>query len=325
MHVIIPFASVASEASPQAPGPLPLPALPHLTRLLARMAPTERLGSDEYTLSPPHERAQAQAWQWQGADGGLPWAAQAAAQDGVAVGKQAWGLLTPVHWHVATDHVSLADPALLHLSAQASQTYFEAIRPLFEELGWVLAWGAPLRWYAAHESLQGLPSASLDRAVGRNIDVWLGDHPQAQAIRRLQNEVQMLLYRHPLNDERTEQGLLPVNSFWLSGCGPAQPVVPEAGLTVDLRLRESALRQDLAAWAQAWQTLDDSLLREALARAQTGEPLSLTLCGERFAQRFELRPRSLWQQLTRQLTQPLTQACMQRMGRSRVQALLQSL
>ena len=123
--------------------------------------------------------------------------------------------------------MSLPDPHNLHLSAQESHTLFEAVRPLFETEGWVMAWGAPARWYAAHDSLDGLPCASIDRVIGRNIDLWLPPTPQARLIRRLQNEVQMLLYQQPLNDARVGQGALPVNSFWLSGCGrarrPARP------------------------------------------------------------------------------------------------------
>jgi hypothetical protein len=36
------------------------------------------------------------------------------------------------------------------------------------------------------------------------------------------NEIQMLLYTHPVNDEREARGELPVNSVWLWGGGRAQ-------------------------------------------------------------------------------------------------------
>lgn len=291
MHLIIPFASALSEGAKHA---LPELKLPRLAQLLARLTPTERLGLDEYTLTPPHERALAQHLGWQGDDGCLPFAARAAAQDGIAVGTQAWGLLTPVHWHVGADHISLADPRALHLRAQESSAFFEAIRPLFESEGWTLAWGTPERWYAAHDSLAGLPCASLDRVIGRNIDLWMPSIPQARLLRRLQNEVQMLLYQQPLNDQRVGMGALPVNSFWLSGCGRAQATQTEATVTVDARLGGPVLAENPVAWHKAWQELDAGPVADLLAQAKKGEPVSLTLCGERFAQRFESRPRSLW-------------------------------
>src|SRR5690606_37289450 len=129
----------------------------------------------------------------------------------------AWGELTPVHWHVGTDQVTLVDPAQLGLDDAASHALLEAVRPLFEGEGFVLAWGAPTRWYVAHESLSQLPTASLDRVIGRGIDLWMPDHPQARLLQRLQNEVQMLLHDDPVNRQREARGLPPVNSFWLSG------------------------------------------------------------------------------------------------------------
>ncbi|HET7794190.1 MAG TPA: hypothetical protein VFL64_12475 [Rhizobacter sp.] len=301
MHLLIPFASALSERGAHTLRKLKLP---NLTQLLARLSPTERLGSDEYSLSPPHELALANALGWQGEDGAFPWAARNAARDGIDTGTHAWGQLTPVHWHVGADHVSLPDPANLHLSAQESHTLFEAVKPLFESEGWVMAWGAPMRWYAAHDSLAGLPSASLDRVIGRNIDLWLPPTPQARLIRRLQNEVQMLLYQHPLNDHRVGQGALPVNSFWLSGCGRAQPVKAPEGMVCASGLRTSAVGSNWAGWAEAWQAIDTHEVKQALERARAGEAVTLTLCGERFAQRFEPQAQGLWSRMGRRFSPP---------------------
>lgn len=293
MHLLIPYAAPHSERGLAALRSLKLP---HLSRLLGRLRPTDTLGSDEYSLSPPHELAHAKALGWTADDGCFPWAARQAARDGVDVGTKAWGQLTPVHWHVGADHVTLPDPANLHLSAQESHTLFEAVKPLFETEGWEMAWGAPMRWYAAHDSLDALPSASLDRVVGRNIDLWLPTSPQAKLIRRLQNEVQMLLYQHPLNDHRVGLGALPVNSFWLSGCGRAQAEATEPPQVAD-GLRGPALGSDWPAWAEAWRALDAGAVQQALAAARDGQPVTLTLCGERRAQRFEPQPLKLWSRL----------------------------
>jgi hypothetical protein len=301
MHLLIPFAAPHSERGLQALRSLKLP---RLAQLLARLRPAERLGTDEYSLSPPHELAHAHALGWNGEDGTHPWAARQAARDGIAVGDQPWGLLTPVHWHVGSDHVSLTDPHSLHLSAQESQSFFEAVKPLFETEGWRMAWGAPLRWYAGHKSLQGLASASLDRVVGRNIDLWLPSSPQARLIRRLQNEVQMLLYQLPVNDARVGQGALPVNSFWLSGCGRSRPEPAGLELQVDTSLRAPALSSQWPAWSEAWRALDSGPVQALLERLRDGAPVQLTLCGERFAQRYESAPRSFWSRFNPSLTTP---------------------
>ncbi|HUG25098.1 hypothetical protein [Piscinibacter sp.] len=294
MHLLIPFASALSDASMHTFRDL---SLPNLSSLLTTMTPVQRIGTDEYSLTPPHERALADAFGWRGDDGTLPWAARQAQADGVETGDRPWGLLTPVHWHVGRDHITLADPSALNFSDEASRQFIDAIRHLFESEGWTIAYGAPTRWYAAHDTLAGLPCASLDRVIGRNVDLWLANHPQARLIRRLQNEVQMLLYTHPLNDEREARGELPVNSFWLSGCGAAQPVANAAGMQVDDTLRAPLLAEDWAGWADAWRALDAGPLAAWLGRSRRGEATSLTLCGERHAQRFDHVPRSAWQRL----------------------------
>ncbi|MBA4177384.1 MAG: hypothetical protein C0505_12630 [Leptothrix sp. (in: Bacteria)] len=277
MHLLIPYAAPLSEAGRQAAAAL---ALPNLRWLLARWAEVQRDSADEWSLSPPHERALALALGWRGGCGQLPWAARAARADGIPPGDQPWGLMTPGHWHLGTEQVSLLDPATLVLDEAGARVFFDAVQPLFASQGYVMRYGAPQRWYVAHESLATLATASLDRVIGRNVDAWLGKDPAARALRRLQSEVQMLLYTHPLNDERAARGLLPVNSFWLSGCGVAQP---EAGAlpTLDERLRAPALAENWAAWVKAWDSLDAGPLATLRERAAQGADACLTLCGER--------------------------------------------
>ncbi|MCW7536391.1 hypothetical protein OOT46_00795 [Aquabacterium sp. A7-Y] len=303
MHLLIPYASALSDACQHTLKDLQLPVL---TQVLARLAPALRSQADEDSLSPPHERALARALGLSGPDGGLPWGAWLAARDGITTGDLNWALLTPAHWHVGTDQVTMLDPQTLQLGEEESRELLEAVRELFESEGYVLVWGAATRWYAAHESFRELPTASPDRVIGRNVHAWMPEHPQFSRVRRLQNEVQMLLYTHTLTDRRIERGLPPVNSFWLSGCGPAQPALDPPALVVDTRLRDAWFAEDWAAWAEAWHELERGPLTLALAALQRGAPVRLTLCGERSAQDFELRDGGWWTRLKQrwQRTQP---------------------
>jgi hypothetical protein len=298
MHLIVPFAAPLSDAGRHAMHTLKLP---QLEALLARSVQAERDEGDALSLSPPHERALARALGLAGADGELPWGAWLASRDDIDTGDLAWGLLTPVHWEVGADHVRLTDPAALALDEAASRTFFGAVRSLFESEGLALVYGAPERWYVAHESLEHLATASLDRVIGRHLDAWLPTAPEARLLRRLQNEAQMLLYTHALNAEREAEGKLPLNSFWLSGCGVRQATkAAPAGLRVDERLRHAALAEDWATWAEAWRALDAELGQ----RLRRGEPLSLVLCGERSGVRLDTRTPSLWQRVRATLQAP---------------------
>ncbi|MCI1192691.1 hypothetical protein MOJ79_12640 [Calidifontimicrobium sp. SYSU G02091] len=291
MHLVVPFAAPLSDAGRQA---LRDVELPHLAELLSARRRERRDDGDAWSLTPPHERALARAWGWAAAEGALPFAAHTAAQAGIEPGDLAWGLLTPVHLHLGTEQVSLLDPQALQLDEATSRTLFDAVAPLFTSEGFVLRWVAPLVWLTAHESLRALPTASLDRVIGRHVDRWLPDAPAARLLRRLQNEVQMLLYTHPVNAERESQGRLSVNSVWLSGCGPYQPARPAPALVVDERLRAAALAEDWPAWQAAWRALDAGPLAAALDATRRGEPVTLTLCGERSAVTFDAAARRPW-------------------------------
>jgi hypothetical protein len=289
MHLIVPFAGVLSEAGRHTAQSL---SLPSLEKLLARAQAGAPTPGDERSLSTPHEVALAQALGWSARDGCLPLAARAAAQDGVAVDARPVGLLTPVHLHLGTDQVTMTDPATLELEGADARGLFDALQPLFGEVGFELHWGSALRWYLVHDSLADWPAASLDRVIGRNVDAWITDAPAGHPWPRLQSETQMLLHAHPVNASRDARGLPSVNSVWLSGCGVAHgPAAAEP--EVDDRLRRPALGEDWAAWAEAWHALDAGPIASLLNRADA----RLTLAGERRAQAFTLQHPSPWQRL----------------------------
>jgi hypothetical protein len=287
VHLIVPFAAPLSAAGRDALHRL---RLPNLEALLAHGAVERRDPGDEWTLAMPHERVLARALGWEPGDEPLPWAARAAVADGIDVGAMPWGLLTPAHWRVGSDAVLLADPALLALGETDSRALFDAVHPWFESEGFALVWGAPLRWYASHPSLAHLAAASIERVIGRNVDRWLPAQPEARLVRRLQNEAQMLLHRHPLNEARTEGGALAVNSFWLSGCGVFRPAATHDAV-IDDRLRAPALAEDWLGWAAAWQALDATLTARPLTR--------LTLCGERAAVTLAVGRPTWWRRAAR--------------------------
>ena len=303
MHLLVPFASDLSEACQHVLRDL---ALPSLERLLGLLTPVERDEGEPTSLSPPHERALARLWGWQGGDGALPFAARAAQADGVDTGELAWALLTPAHWQLGRDDVVLLDPETIDVGDAESGALFESLRPQFESEGFRTAWGHARRWYAGRDDLEGFATASLDRAIGRNVDRWLhaadaglppAQRTTARLVRRLQSEAQLLFHAHSVNDEREARGLLPINSFWLSGCGRSQRTAAAATPDIALDLRRPLLDGDWAAWAEAWRALDAGPLAGLLARAGSAGSVALTLCGERHAARFESRPRRLWQRL----------------------------
>ncbi|MEN9888915.1 MAG: hypothetical protein RL559_952 [Pseudomonadota bacterium] len=291
MHLILPHA-----ASPQWPASaLDALALPHLQRLLADMPISARLhepeGESPHPLM-PHEQVEAQARGWP-RNGPWPWAALATAEPDS--GAQAW--ITPCHWQVGMDQVVMRDPHELQLSDAESQALLQAIQPYMQDDGLQVRWHDALHWHAQGPLLGGLAPASLARVSGQNVRPWVMDGSLPAALRRLQSELQMLLYHHPVNEAREARGQATVNAFWVHGAGALSSAhTTHTGDPVRcLHLLSAPARQgDLAAWQAAWTALD----REVLAPlASSTEPLTLTLCSDTTAHSYTRRPRPWWRRL----------------------------
>ena len=278
--------------------------VPHLRQWLAHAHsvpwPAWPAAQSDAALTPPHEQALAQLAGWPMVDGGVPLAAQAALQAGLATPStaQGWGFVSLCHWQVSNGQVTLVDPAHVPISAEEDQTLFAAMQSFFAEDGLTLHPHQPGCWLVQSDWLVDLPTASLDRVVGQDVNAWLVGcesprlSPAASTLRRLQNEMQMLLYTHPVNAQRG----LAINSFWLHGTGrwQANLAQPEQVRVVH-HLREAALQQNGTAWLQAWRDLDAQVLPAWLQAAAQGQSQRLVLCGPNSVQVYERHPLSWWQ------------------------------
>ena len=338
MHLLIPFANCNSAECQQALADLKLP---NLDTLLRRLPLAHADAADETTLSPPHERALATAYgisvpnsattAWP--DGQTPWGAWHAAQAGyaatlagyiatqagdrpaqaghaptqpghAAAPGEAWAVITPCHWTVQTSHITMTHPRALNLGEDESRALLATMQPYFAEDGIALMYDTPTRWLARGEVFAGLATASPYRVVGGKVDDWLPKAASAKLLRRLQNEMQMLLYTHPLTDARAARGLPAVNSFWVSGTGALSPGLAHLAdgtastsqaVTVPNTLRDAAIQGNWPAWAQAWQQIDSTecaaLLQtidmKAGSKTDPKSTATLTLCGERSAQTYQ--------------------------------------
>ena len=322
MHLVI---SHASAPGPRCRAASACLVLPQLQALLRRSgAVTLQIGQAD-SLTPLAEHVAAGGIY---PDGLIPWAAWLAQESDLFQSGQHWALISPCDLQVHSDHVAMRDPSLLDLGDEDSRALLGAMQPYFEEDGIALHWHSAGTWLAQGQVFKDLPSASINRVRGQAIDAWIPRQSAAQGLRRLQNEMQMLLYTHPLNDARSARGQAPVNGFWISGTGsPAHAQTPKTqadvpseimhasasfsgkrsphALLVD-SLTASALQDDAQTWTQLWQMLDSELLA-SLTTHRTGateQALSITLCGNERARRFDITGASLWLRIRQQFTAP---------------------
>lgn len=276
LHLLIADAALPPDAPPP-----PWPALPQLQALLGRMRLQHTIEADEDSPATPFELALARAHGLPGAPGHIPWAAF---ETGTVGTPCAW--FRPCHWQVGMDQVSLLDPHELALTEAESRALLAALQPLLAEDGLVLRYAAPDRWLAQGERLRGLACASMARALQRPLTpdalTQASDAAQGAHLRRLQSELQMLLYTQPVNDAREAARRYPVNAVWIEGAGTLDTATPpNRAVRTDTRLQAPPASTD--AYQRAWQAIDREALAPLLAAQQAGAPGQLTLCGARRA------------------------------------------
>ena len=191
---------------------LPLPALQTLLARGTRIASPDE--GTEAALCTACGIARQQDW---------PLAPITLAADGGA-GEGYWLRADPVHLRVMRDRIVLADSSSFALSQQEADALAASIGQHFGNDLRVLPLH-PTRWYLHVALAPDVRTTPLSVASGRDIQPLQPQGEDARRLRSVLNELQMLLFEHPVNLAREARGELPVNSVWLWGGGIA-PAVP---------------------------------------------------------------------------------------------------
>jgi len=253
LHLLIPFALPSAAIASTALSGVDYPAL---AKLVARATLGEQVIGEDFQRTLPHERWVARQFGATGAhasaaDDEAPLAPYMLLADGGMPGDATWACVQPVHVRIAHDHLVLIDPASLELSDDEAAALYEVAKPLVEELGVRIEAPTPRRWYLSSNAFGTLAGASPLRASGRNIEIWLPHEAhsgeRSRAWMKLQNEVQMAWFEHPVNEAREARGLPAVNSVWFHAQGamrlvssPFARVLSDAVATRGLALASSA-------------------------------------------------------------------------------------
>ena len=266
---------------------------PALAAMLRDGWSTSRDELEGDALSTPIERAWARAHGVDVVDGLVPIARAFMHADAIESDPAPWALVTPVHARVSLDHVTVEAPRDVGVDDVESRALFDAVQPWFADDGHHLVYGHAHRWYVSHAGLATLATASIERTGGEGIERWLPRGSHARRWQRLQNEAQMLMHTHPVNEAREARGVKPINSLWLSGTGAVVDLRDD--VSIDERLDDAV---DEASLHAAWVALDRDMIAPLAASAGDAK---LTLCGPRASVTLSRPPRrGWWQRLSRQ-------------------------
>ncbi|MFA6971776.1 MAG: hypothetical protein WC208_10295 [Gallionella sp.] len=220
------------------------------------------------------------------------------------LGDGFWLRADPVHVRLQREQVVLLPNVTV--SADESAQLCASLNEHFAGQGMEFFAPHPSRWYVRLVELTEIITVPLSQAAGRNIHGNLPAGTDARRWHQLFNEIQMLLFAHPLNEAREARGEVTINSVWFWGNGEgAAPAPAPAQCDYGSASSDEVLVEMLAAsagilfdsWQPAWRSTEGRQLlvwtglRSALQRGD--------LAGWRSAlQQFETGyAQPLWQAL----------------------------
>jgi hypothetical protein len=247
--------------------------------------------------------------------------------DGLQPESAYWLRADPVHLRLERDqmilqtNVSLAPEEAAQLCAHLNQHFADTGMQFFAP--------HPQRWYLRLADDPELITHSVYQVEGRNSRSYMPQGAAALTWHGVANEIQMLLYGHPLNQAYEERGALSVNSVWLWGGGRvadlARPFdriygdselaelfaraadIPHAriyagedaagdALYVWEGLSAALRRGDFYAWRESVQEFERDCLSPLLQKLADGEVERITLDAvqEETSFRYELTRAMLW-------------------------------
>ena len=152
-----------------------------------------------------------------------------AALEHLATGNESdsyWFRADPVNLQEDQNYLMMSYPSVLDLEQEEAQTLADSINQHFAEDGWSLEVTDAQRWYLKLDKDPGIQTTPAWRAVGRDI---FGLMPTGENSRQWHSwlmELQMLLFNHPVNEARIEQGKAPVSGLWPWGGGELPELMP---------------------------------------------------------------------------------------------------
>jgi hypothetical protein len=205
----MPLTLLVPDLFPPAVFPVAWPVTPGLDALLSkgRLERGKAMTFEEWLLD---------AWQVQG----QPVAALRRLAYGLQPDDHVWLCADPVHLRVERDHLQLIDDHHFSLTAEEARLLADAVSAHFADDGLTIDVLDPTHWNIKIRAESAPDSAPIWRVADESLFEHLLEPAGGIDWKALGNEVQMLLFNHPVNDARSARGDLPVNGLWFWGAGP---------------------------------------------------------------------------------------------------------
>jgi hypothetical protein len=147
-----------------------------------------------------------------------PNAAIAWQRAGNQVDSAFWLYATPVHLVLQRDSFSLAAPVPLALASEEIAALTTALNQYFSADKLQFFWHESI-WFLRLEQNPNIQTTAPEAALNKDVAQYLPAGDGAMQWAKFTNEIQMLLFEHPVNLVREAKKLPVINSIWCYGLG----------------------------------------------------------------------------------------------------------
>jgi hypothetical protein len=223
---------------------------------------------------------------------------------------------TPVHLSAGMTHVIFPMDGILQLELADAAALAAGFNTVFDGAGMRLVVGRAASLIFVFDHAMDVVTCDPEAAVGQDVFGFQPAGAGAPPLRKLMSEIEMWLFDHPVNRQRTARALPPITGLWLWGGGvvdaniPALPVWA-AGQDVFFGAFGDASRDtgsgvvilDDCPGSSTWPEVEQRWLRPAVAELRAGRigHIHLSAAQRRFTitralnWRFWRRARPWWQ------------------------------
>ncbi len=177
--------------------------------------------------------------------------------EGEGTGREKLATAAPLHATLGLTDLTPLNPSLLQLSDADSRALCEACDAHLRDDGVRLEFVSANEWRVVTQREIKVLTERPDWIIGESLRPNLPRGDDARMVERWMNELQMLLFNHPVNAARVERRLLPVNVIWLWGFDGLSSAMSDA---IDGRMLRALCAGDVASWQRAWGELESKLM-----------------------------------------------------------------
>jgi hypothetical protein len=148
-------------------------------------------------------------------------AAQAWQATGVEATHAFWMYATPVNMQLGRDSYFLTDPATTIISTEEHDALMYSLNEHFEGFEYTFYQVSGV-WFLGLDKDPDITTTTIGLVKSRDVGPHLPQGEGALQWNKLQNEIQMLLFSHSVNEPREAQGQPVINSLWCYGLGASE-------------------------------------------------------------------------------------------------------